>query len=481
MFRARANSEQELPQLYSVPERPHSSYDSRPQPKASSLIEPALFDAMADVLGIPKENSQCFHWIVKDCLVKLKDEGWRAEIKSGLLSYVSNATEEIKALHPTVELYRQLMLRLLAEWREMQSNKSDRLYLARELVFTQARSTRDVRRAVSPRLVERLAEFLGVDLKLEPYLIPRIVLVFRDAYFAFKDNQTLTVHTIFNPETVLVELAILRIQFMANCSPTGLLYCVQCSSALADGICGSCHDALCHACFALAHATGHRLDHPFVFFEQCVCSECETRSAVVQCTDCADLFCTSCFTEVHPKGKHSVKLPLASYCMDCDTAEAAIICEECQDAMCINCSAKIHRHGARQNHHLIGLTHAAYAKRFSAGNLQTVMRIFQRNIEGTFKLSSWNLFYDDGMVPFWYNFATKDLIKCSKKDVLNPPAEPEDLNLVKDRCAKLAGQGAVFNVPPPVRIKFSLKETTLDRIPEITQKADRLVLQHPNS
>merc|ERR1712199_16490 len=109
---------------------------------------------------------------------------------------------------------------------------------------------------------------------------------------------------------------------MKKVSPSGLLYCVECSTSLGDIISAGCHDVFCNSCAVATHSTGHRQDHQMIFLEQTMCSECEQRAALVRCQDCVELFC-----------------------YDCDEREATYLCMECEDVLCTTCCARVHRQG----------------------------------------------------------------------------------------------------------------------------------------
>eukprot|EP00439_Symbiodinium_sp_Y106_P025317 s917_g3.t1 len=151
---------------------------------------------------------------------------------------------------------------------------------------------------------------------------------------------------------------------------------------------------------------------------------------------------------------------------------ASYICMECEDALCSRCSAQIHRVGARQNHTLVGLRKAAYSKRLFADNLDRLMGILQRNIERSYDLSPWFIFYDQALAPSWYNFTTYHMVRADPNNLVNPPIEdiegmPQKADdqvlrglpgatILKDtHVAQLTAQGACFDVPPPVHVKFA--------------------------
>jgi hypothetical protein len=288
----------------------------------------------------------------------------------------------------------------------------------------------------------------------------------------------ITIENCIDVESLIVNPQLDRIGFMKKISPSGLLYCVECQTALGDVISAGCHDVLCNSCAMETHSSGNRQDSPMVFIEQSVCAECGSKAALVRCQDCVELFCYDCFKQTHARGKrqrHCVSLPNRTFCFECDEREAAYICVECEDALCTRCSQKIHRSGARQNHTLFGLRKAAYNKKLFADNLDRLMGILQRNVERQFSLSPWFVFYDDALAPSWYNFQTHQLVRADPNDLMNPPEEEEDDDeepaelspdeqmakglpgstvLKETHTAQFSSKGACFEVPPALHVKY---------------------------
>merc|ERR1712157_24817 len=193
------------------------------------------------------------------------------------------------------------------------------------------------------------------------------------------------------------------------------------------------------------HSTGNRQDVPMVFIEQAVCAECTSQAALVRCQDCVELFCYDCFKKTHARGKrqrHCVGLPQRTFCFECDAREASYICVECEDALCSRCSAQIHRSGARQNHTLFGLRKAAYNKRLFADNIDRLMGILQRNIERSYSLSPWFIFYDDALTPHWFNFHNRKKERADPNDLMNPPKTEEE-----EENGVTAEKGALLGLP----------------------------------
>merc|ERR1712226_1652117 len=100
-----------------------------------------------------------------------------------------------------------------------------------------------------------------------------------------------------------------------------------------------------------------------------------------------------------------------------------------------------------------------------------LMGILQRNVERSYSLSPWFVFYDDALAPHWYNFQNRKKERADPSDLMNPPEEEEDeeegeggekkeLGLPRERVLKdtheaaFSSQGACFDVPPPVHVKF---------------------------
>ncbi|KAF4734785.1 hypothetical protein FOZ63_018939 [Perkinsus olseni] len=476
-LRARTHSDPELPQLLPVPARPHSSYEPKVAPKSYTQFEPDVIEAMSVALGIDVESQTQFHWIVRDCLLALRDNGWLCTVSRPSpsvadLTYTNALSQEAKSYHPVVEEHRLLAERLMLEWKELEQKRKDRLYLIKELVYHQISGIKDVRKVSNPKVMERLLEYLGIDVLTESYLIRRVKQVLEGAYFTVKHLGGLhhvTVDTVVDVHALIVQLALERAAFMKKVSPSGLLYCIECETALGDVICGSCHDVFCNACMVAVHSTGHRLDHPAVLIEQCVCSECEVKSAAVRCVECADLYCSDCFHNTHKSGKrsrHCVRLPMTTFCFECDSNEASYICMQCEDVLCTECAARIHRKGARQNHTIFSLRKAAYSKKLFANNIDSLTMIIERNISLSQPLSPWMLFYDEALNPYWYNFRSRESVRCLANDVLHPPDDSDEdgagVDLLDTRAAKRCAKGAVFYVPPPMHIKFASPSAVSD-------------------
>merc|ERR550537_9362 len=386
---------------------------------------------MAKKLGLDVHEHADFRWVIRDCLLALRDDGWNVHLREGDLEYVHSSTEETRSFHEITDLHRQLCERLLLTDMELKSKRRDTSYQIKHHVFLAIMGEKDVRGVTTPKLVHEVVDLLEISIQDEPYLLHRVKTSVEDAYFRMKEvgQHKIAVENCIDVEALIVKLELDRALFMKKVSPSGLLYCVECQTSLGDVISSGCHDVFCNTCAVATHSTGHRQDHPMVFLEQTMCSECEKKAALVRCQDCVELFCYDCFKATHSRGKrqrHCVGLPQRTFCYECDMREAAYICVECEDALCTRCSAKIHRAGARQNHSLFGLRRAAYNKKLFADNLDRLMEILQANVERSYSLSPWFLFYDTALTPSWYNFHTNESKKADPNNLMTPPGAEED-------------------------------------------------------
>mmetsp|Transcript_42552 Transcript_42552/g.77273 ORF Transcript_42552/g.77273 Transcript_42552/m.77273 type:complete len:489 (-) Transcript_42552:95-1561(-) len=474
----RTYSDPDLPQLLPLPVRPSSSYEPRPKAKEFPQFGTEVVEAMAKQLGLDVEEDSSFRWVIRDCLLSLREEGWKCVVNGEDLMYEHVNSEEPKADHPIVTAHRKLAERLHHARADLKMKRLDPHYCIRHMVYLAIMGEKDVRRVSNPKLLLEILRHLDINPQDEPYLIHRIKVTVEDAYFRMKKlgMHVITIENCIDVESLQVNLELERAGFMKKISPSGLLYCVECQTQLGDVISAGCHDILCNACAVETHNSGHRQDVPLVFFEQSVCAECGLRAALVRCQDCVELFCYECFKTTHARGKrkrHCVGLPQRTFCSECDEREAAYICVESEDVLCTRCAARMHRRGARQNHTLFGLRKAAYNKKLFADNLDRLMGIMQKNIERSYPLSPWFLFYDEALAPFWYNFQTHLLVRADPNDLTNPPqvtdeneddedGEPADQlalqgleNLRDTHAAKFAAQGACFDVPPPVHVRYT--------------------------
>lgn len=485
-LRPRTYSDPELPQLLPLPVRPSSSYEVRPKVQSHVQFDEEIIERMARRLGLDVDRHAEFRWIIRDCLLALNEDGWSCELVHEDLEFMHISSGETRTDHHVVELHKKMAERLIGASAELKAKQRDPHYQIRHLVFKAIMGERDVRGVCDPQMIHQILDLIDVNVKEEPHLIRRVKYTVEDAYFRMKKigAHRVTVENCIDVQSLVVNLELDRAGFLKKISPSKLLYCVQCSIALGDVISTGCHDVLCNACAVDTHSTGHRQDHPMVFLEQAVCSECERKAALVRCQDCVDLFCYDCFQDTHRRGKrarHCVSLPTRTFCFECDSREAAYICVECEDALCTRCSARMHRQGARQNHTLFGLRKVAYNKKLFASNLDRLMGIIQRNVERSFDLSPWFIFYDASLAPYWYNFQLRVHVRADPGNLTRPPMEAESTashaederpahelepdeqlqrglpgatDLLSTHIAKYAAEGAVFDVPPPVHIRF---------------------------
>lgn len=488
-FRPRTHSDPDLPQLLPLPVRPHTSYESRPQIKEHAQFSEDVVLAMSRKLGIDIADHPELRWVVRDCLLALKDEGWSCHLAVSDLTYVHAATEETRSFHPVADVHRQLAERLLVTAAQQKQKSLDSHHVIRQLMFQAIMGETDCRKVTNPQLMRRLVELLDIDIQTEPYLIRRVKLFVEDAYFRMKDigAHRVTVENCANVQQLVVLLEIDRVNFLKKISPSGLLYCVECQTALADVISAGCHDVFCNTCAVATHSTGHRQDVPMIFIEQAVCSECEQKAALVRDEDDADLYCYDCFKATHQRGKrkrHCVRLPMTTFCDYMEDREASYICMETGELMCSKYATRYRSRGARKNHTLYGLRKAAYSKRLFADNLERLTMIVQKHADQSLPLSPWFIFYDDALAPYWYNFQTRERTRANPDDLINPPrseaetegemfskaaeldadeqmvkALPGSTDLLATHAAQKAAEGAIFHVPPPMHIRFASPAT----------------------
>merc|ERR1719486_1269645 len=274
---------------------------------------------MAKKLGLDVHEHADFRWVIRDCLLALRDDGWNVVLREGDLEYVHNSTEETRSFHEITDLHRQLCERLLLTDAELKSKRRDKSYQIKHLVFMAIMGEKDVRGVCTPKLVHEIVDKLEISIQDEPYLLHRVKTSVEDAYFRMQEvgQHKIQVENCIDVEAVIVKLELDRASFMKKVSPSGLLYCVECSTSLGDIISAGCHDVFCNTCAVATHSTGHRQDVPMIFIEQAVCSECEQKAALVRDEDDADLYCYDCFKATHQRGKrkrHCVRLPMTTFC-----------------------------------------------------------------------------------------------------------------------------------------------------------------------
>ena len=168
---------------------------------------------------------------------------------------------------------------LLSVQAELKMKHLDGHYRVKHLVYLAIMGEKDVRGVCTPKLMMEIMELMDVNPLDEPYLIARIKVAIEDCYFRMKEigAHRVTIENGIDVEALSVNLELDRVGFMKKISPSGLLYCVETKTALADVISANSHDVFCCSAAVEMHSTGKRQDVPLVFFEQSVCSECESR------------------------------------------------------------------------------------------------------------------------------------------------------------------------------------------------------------
>lgn len=482
----RTYSDPDLPQLIKLPVRPSSSYESRPQAKEEIAFTPAVVAAMEEKLGLDVNMYPDFRWVIRDCLIALRDEGWACAVAGADLEYVYMHTQEARSWHPIVEAHRKLAERLLHVEQELKMKRLDPHYRVKHLVYLAILGEKDCRMITTPALVEEIMDLMDVNPQDEPYLIPRVKTTIEDAYFRMREigMSNLTIDGCIDVESLMVNLELDRVGFMKKISPTGLLYCVETQTALADVISTGSHDVFSSAAAVETHSTGKRQDVPLVFFEQSVCAECEAKTADVRCQDCVESFCYNCFKTTHARGKrqkHCVGLPQRTFCAEFPECEASYVCFQTDEVLSTKAVARMRRSPARQNFTLFGLRKAAYSKKLFANNLDRLMGIMQNHIERAYPLTPWYIFYDSAGAPYWYNFQNKKQIRADPNNLVEPPSDKphneddddDDFDIpdtaeeqlamglpgatsIKDtHAARFASQAACFDVPLPMHVKFA--------------------------
>lgn len=403
--------------------------------------------------------------------------------------YKSGDEGEARCDHPIVDAHRKLANSLLMVQDQLKMKRMDPQYRVKNLVYLAIMGEKDVRGVSNEKLLEEIMDLLDVGPLDEPYLVPRVKVSIEDAYFRMKEvgADNINIDTCIDVESLIVNLELDRVGFMKKISPSGLLYCVENQTQLADVISTGSHDVFCYSAAVEVHSTGRRQDTPLVFFEQVVCAECENKAADVRDQDDVENYCYDCFKATHSRGKrqrHCVSLPYRTFCAEFPEHEASYICFETGEVLSTKAVARMRKSAARQNFTLFGLRKAAYSKKLFANNLDRLMEVLQNHIDRQYPLSPWFVFYDRAMCPYWYNFQTRETRRFSDYsdnaffDLINPPKpEQEDHEapmggqtaddqylssaagagkLRDTHAAKFAAQGAVFDVPPAVHVKFAL-------------------------
>lgn len=480
----RTYSDPDLPELLPLPVRPSSSYEPRPKVKEHPQFTHEVVEAMGVKLGLDVEEHPDFRWLIRDCLLSLRDENYMVKVRDKDVEYVYKYSDKARANHPIVEAHRQMAEQLLSVQENLKMKRLDPFYRVKHLVYLAIMGEKDVRGVTNEKLIEEVMELLDVNPLDEPYLVPRIKVAIEDAYFRMKEmgSANLTIDNCIDVESLTVNLELDRVGFLKKISPSGLLYCVENQTQLADVISTGSHDVFCYSAAVETHSTGKRQDMPLVFFEQVVCAECEVKAADIRDQDDQENYCYDCFKATHARGKrqrHCVSLPYRTFCAQFPQCEASYICFETGEVLSTNAVTRMRKSAARQNFTLFGLRKAAYSKKLFANNLDRLMNILQNHIDRQYPLSPWFVFYDKAMAPYWYNFHTHQRKTADPSNLINPPKErkegededededeeEEDQylsnaagagNLRDTHAARFAAQGAVFDVPPPVHVKFAL-------------------------
>ena len=452
--RSSANSEPETKRLVAAIPRPSSSYDP-----VQVHVDPVAFDAdviygLAKVLGVELDSQLNIQWIVRDCLLRLQEEQWVVQVistgsNSGILLKHERTGEE-RGTNEIVEIHRQLAERIKYDLKILEAARLDPIYKVKEAVYNPFLCVKECTRACSPELVNLIFQLLGIDLCQELYLVQVVKDQIEGSFLDMMDaggSHLITVDTCIEMEEFVVRIALERVRFIRSTTEAGLVFCVNCKLLLADGICAACADCLCSACQVALHKHGSRLDHQFVFFEQCVCAECEEQAAVVRCVDCCDLFCRKCFRATHKVGlrtSHSVQLPMTAICYHCRCAEASVACKPCGELFCGKCSDRIHIRSS-SNHTLSSVRKACYSRKAFSTNFESLLAIVQQREQMAW--SGWLEFFDENGRVEWYNFLTKNRQK-------NPPTVVEEENTAWVAATRLAHVRASFAVPEKRRLQM---------------------------
>ncbi|CAE7288935.1 unnamed protein product, partial [Symbiodinium necroappetens] len=64
--------------------------------------------------NLPSQAQPEFNWVIRDCLLSLRDEGWTCQVRSGDLEYCYKYKDETRPYHPIAEAHRKLAERLMA-------------------------------------------------------------------------------------------------------------------------------------------------------------------------------------------------------------------------------------------------------------------------------------------------------------------------------------------------------------------------------
>lgn len=135
--------------------------------------------------------------------------------------------------------------------------------------------------------------------------------------------------------------------------------CIDCESNTATRRCEQCEDIFCDACFDKAHATGRKAKHAWTDVKDAVggldvpfCIECEAQPSTKKCDQCGDPYCDACFAAAHAKGhrREHTYTAVVRRCVECETRPVTKVCAQCSDAYCDECYAHFHRKGNKAKH-----------------------------------------------------------------------------------------------------------------------------------
>ena len=458
--RSRAQTEPDVCNTIEVEERPISAHEFRQYQREVPAPPPEAISALSSHLGIPmnQRENDALDWIVRDCLITLRENGWDLELattgKDADLIFTHLVTGEKRSELDVAVSFRELSRQILFEQRTLEEKRLDPDFRIREIVNDRLRRVRDPRNVNNPSIIETILQLLKIQASVETHLAHIVREELSSAYFrmvSLGGPEFINQETCISVETLRTRVAIERMRHLIKMSKSRLLFCVECQNSLADGSCASCGDCLCGSCFNKLHSKGQRRDHSFVFLDQAVCSECDSRAAELRCTDCGDLMCPTCLEQTHQRGrrvKHCIQLALPVFCLNCEINEARVICLDCHDALCLSCSDRQHRRGAQTDHILYGIKSYAYPNKLFASNCTAILRVLDKIIRPPTR-SDWQMFFDDQMGPYWYNFATQQRVSGSLNDIGHPPSD-EHPSAMDHKVS----ERAIFEVPDPIRIKF---------------------------
>merc|ERR1712202_111682 len=107
-FRSRTHSDPDLPQLFPLPLRPHSSYDPKLEIQEHAQFPDIVVKAMAKKLQVDIADDPELRWVVRDALLTLDQDGWHCELHDKDLIYVHSQTGETRPFHVAEDTHREL-------------------------------------------------------------------------------------------------------------------------------------------------------------------------------------------------------------------------------------------------------------------------------------------------------------------------------------------------------------------------------------